>query len=149
MEEQRKKRGRPKKEAGIYGGYQSRYCADILRYFGRKAQKITMKKTYHADGTLKSEEPVVLPQELPTFQGFAGKIGARVEELEKWRLSHPEFDEAYGRARELQEKILLVNSLNGLYSSQFSQFFFKSCMGPDEKEEEKEGFAVTIRVVEE
>ncbi len=111
-----------------------------------------MKKTYHADGTLKSEEPVVLPRELPTFQGFADQIGVCRSLFDLWRAKYPAFDEAYGRARQLQEKIVLVNSMSGLYSSQFAQFFCKNCLDGAERETQEEpeekDFSVEIRVVE-
>ncbi len=51
-------------------GYLKRYCGDMIAYFGSSPQNILTKRSYHPDGTLKSEEPVVIAGEFPTFQGL-------------------------------------------------------------------------------
>jgi hypothetical protein len=149
MGEQREVKKRRKKPK-----YMPDYCEEIVLYFSQDPQVTHFKKTYHANGNLKSEEPVVLPRELPTFQGFADQIGVCQSTLEQWREKYPAFDQAYRRAKQLQEKIVLVNSISGLYSCQFAQFFTKNCLKLGEQEGEPEektkeaDFSVKIQVVD-
>jgi hypothetical protein len=122
-------------EGGAPTTYKEEYCQQMIDYFEREPQQTVYKKTYYADGTLKSEEPVVLPEQLPTFQGFAHEIGTTHKTLLDWANRHSEFSEAYARAKALQEKIWLDNGMGGLYNSQFAQFFGKNCLGYKDKTE--------------
>lgn len=136
--------GRPTK-------YKPEYCQQIIDYFNVEPQQTTYKKTYYADGTLKSEEPVVLAEQFPTLQGFAHEIGVDVDTLLNWTKKHDEFFGAYTRAKELQEKIWLINGMGGLYNSQFAQFFGKNCLGYKDKTEQDINvapFEVNIKVVD-
>ena len=114
--------GRPSK-------YKPEYCDDIIRYFDVPPQQTTYKKTYYADGTLKSEDPVTLACQLPTLQGYAHSIDINKDTLIEWSKEHQEFSVAYTRAKELQEQIWLINGMSGLYNSQFAQFFGTNCLG--------------------
>jgi hypothetical protein len=120
--------GRPTK-------YKPEYCEKIIEYFNVQPQQVVYKRTYHSDGKLKSEEPIVLPQQFPTFQGFAHEIDVDMNTLTGWRENIKEFSVAYSRAKALQEKIWLVNSVGNLYNSQFAQFFGKNCLGYKDKTE--------------
>ncbi|MEG2082426.1 MAG: terminase small subunit, partial [Oscillospiraceae bacterium] len=87
------------------------------------------------------------PAEFPTFQGFANFIGVDVNTLLNWTKEHAEFLGAYMRAKQLQEKVWLVNGMGGLYNSQFAQFFGKNCLGYKDKQETEisgDGFKVVI-----
>ncbi len=117
--------------------YRSEYCKQIIEYFTVQPQQVVYKKTYYADGGIKSEEPVVLPEQLPTFQKFADSIGVHVSTLLEWTEVHVEFSQAYARAKQLQEHIWLVNGMSNLYNSQFAQFFGKNCLGYKDKTEQE------------
>lgn len=121
--------GRPTK-------YKEEYCQRIIAYFDRPPQQTVYKRTFYADGGVKSEEPIVLGEQLPTFQGFAHEIGVAVPTLLEWCDEHPEFSKAYARAKELQERIWLVNGMGGQYNAQFAQFFGKNCLGYKDKTEQ-------------
>lgn len=120
--------GRPTK-------YDKAYCEELVRYFSAPPQSCVYKKEYFQNGKLKSETPIVTAAEFPTFQGFASKIGVNIDTLYEWRKQHPEFSEAFTRAKLLQENIWLVNSMGDLYNAQFSKFFGINCMGYKEKQE--------------
>jgi hypothetical protein len=120
---------------GVESTYKEEYCQQIIEYFNLPPQQTVYKKTYYADGTLKSEEPVILAEQLPTFQGFAHKIGTTHKTLLEWEKKYSEFGESYARAKQLQEKIWLVNGMGGQYNSQFAQFFGKNCLGYKDKTE--------------
>jgi hypothetical protein len=120
--------GRPSK-------YKEEYCSLIIEHFTVQPQITKSKKTYYADGTLKSEEEYPVAVEFPTFQNFANKIGVDMTTLDEWKNKHEEFSQSYARAKELQESIWLVNSMGNLYNAQFAQFFGKNCLGYKDKQE--------------
>jgi hypothetical protein len=129
-----------KNALGNHGGqptkYKPEYCDKIIEYFNVPPQQVVYKETYNADGSLKSKEPIVLPAQFPTFQGFANDIcDVSMMSMMRWCDEHIEFREAYSRAKAIQEKILLINSTGKLYDSQFSQFFAKNCLGYRDKTE--------------
>ena len=120
--------GRPSK-------YKEEYCEKILEYFKKTPYKTEYKEEYFADGSLKSKVPIITATEFPTFQGFADEIEVHIDTLNEWCKVHEEFSEAYMRAKQLQEKIWLVNSMQNLYNAQFAQFFGKNCLGYRDKQE--------------
>lgn len=132
--------------------YKEEYCEMIIQYFSVEPQQTVYKKTYYANGQLKSEEPVTLAEQIPTFQKFADSIGVHVDTLHEWKKTYKEFSESYARAKQLQEGIWLINGMSGLYNSQFAQFFGKNCLGYKDKSETelmgKDGGAIQIESTE-
>jgi hypothetical protein len=124
-----------KSNAGAPTKYKPEYCQGIIDYFTVEPQQVVYKKEYFQNGTLKSEVPIVLPEQLPTFQGYADNIGVHIDTLNEWCKIHEEFSEAYARAKQLQEKVWLINGMSNLYNSQFAQFFGKNCLGYRDKTE--------------
>lgn len=122
-------------EGGSPTKYKTEYCEMLVDFFRVQPQILKKKRTYFADGQLKSEEEYPIASELPTFQSFADKIGVHVDTLHEWKNKHEEFSEAYARAKQLQEHIWLVNSMGNLYNAQFAQFFGKNCLGYKDKTE--------------
>ena len=122
------KRGRPTK-------YKKKYCYEMIEYFDKQPQECIYKEEYFSDGQLKSKIPIITATEFPTFQGFANEIGINIDTLYEWKKQYNEFSEAYTRAKQIQEKIWLVNGMNGLYNAQFAQFFGKNCLGYKDKQE--------------
>ena len=118
--------GRPSK-------YRKEYCDMIIEYFNRQPQETLYKRTYYDNGLIKSEEPYIIGVQFPTFQGFADSIDVNVDTLYEWGRAHNEFSVAITRARELQEKIWLINGMGGQYNSQFAQFFGRNCLGYKDK----------------
>ena len=120
--------GRPTK-------YDEKYCEQIIDYFKVPPTIVDYKREYYRDGTLKSEFPIIRGNTFPTFQGFADEIDVNIDTLNEWGKVHPEFSEAYTRAKQLQESIWLTNGMNNLYNAQFAQFFGKNCLGYKDKSE--------------
>jgi len=120
--------GRPSK-------YKKEYCKGIIEYFNKPPYKESYKEEYFADGSIKSKIPIITVTEFPTFQGYADSIGVHIDTLNEWTNKYEEFSEAYKRAKQLQEKIWLVNSMQSLYNPQFAQFFGKNCLGYKDKQE--------------
>ncbi len=120
--------GRPTK-------YKEEYCDKIIEYFRIEPTKTDYKEEYYNNGTLKSKTPVITAEIFPTFQGFADELDVSIDTLNEWCKVHPEFSEAYTRAKALQERIWLQNAMSGLYNPQFAQFFGKNCLGYKDKQE--------------
>ncbi|MDD2994450.1 MAG: terminase small subunit [Pygmaiobacter sp.] len=137
-------------EKALRGKYKPAYCTQILDYFSAPPQNTAFKRTYYADGTLKSEEPIVQPQPLPTLQGFAAAIGVHANTLRAWAQRHADFGDAYACAKQLQENIWLQNSMSGLYNATFATFFGRSCLGYNDKPQEslpETPFQVKIQIL--
>lgn len=115
--------------------YKKEYCEDIINYFNIPPQTCMYKEEYFQNGQLKSKTPIITANEFPTFQGYANKIGVHIDTLHEWKEKHNEFSEAYMRAKQLQEKIWLINGMSNLYNAQFAQFFGKNCLGYKDKQE--------------
>jgi hypothetical protein len=86
------------------------------------------RTTTRKDGSSVTET-VRLPAELPTLAGFASMIGVHRETLLNWTKEHPEFFDAYKRAKDDQERILVANGLCGLYEGAFGIFTAKNLIG--------------------
>ena len=113
--------GRPTK-------YRARFCQEIIDFFDVEPVEKTVKTITTKSGTV-IEEEVYLPVTLPTVEGFARKLGVCVDTLHEWRSVHPEFSDAFKRAKELQKDIWQQNSLLGLYNPKFTEFFGINIMG--------------------
>ena len=120
--------GRPTK-------YEEEYCESIIEYFNKPPYKTEYKEEYFSDGSIKSRVPVVIATEFPTFQGYANSINVHIDTMLEWCKKYNEFSESYKRAKQLQEKIWLINGMQNLYNAQFAQFFGKNCLGYKDKQE--------------
>ena len=128
MQSEKNKGGAPTK-------YKKEYCEMIIKYFKVPPQRAEYKLEYFQNGKLKSQTPIIMANQFPTFQGCADEIGVHIDTLHEWKDKHKEFSEAYMRAKQLQEKIWLVNAMQNLYNPQFAQFFGKNCLGYKDKQE--------------
>ncbi|MEG0570907.1 MAG: terminase small subunit [Oscillospiraceae bacterium] len=129
--------------------YKKKYCSQIIEYFKVSPLVTDPKRTFYPDGTIKSEDPQVRGAEFPTFQGFASSLGVHVSTLLDWRDLHEDFAFSYALAKQLQENIWLVNSISGLYNSQFARFFGKCCLGYTDKSENETSSDVSIHLDDE
>ena len=133
----------PRKGEGRPSKYKPEYCDAIIDYFDRPPQRVEYKRTYNADGSVKTEEPIIFGEQIPTLQGFAHTVDTTAKTLWEWADKYPEFGKAYARAKELQEHILVINAMGGQYNSQFAQFFAKNNLGYKDKTEQE----VTAKVI--
>jgi hypothetical protein len=122
------KTGRPTK-------YKPEYCEMIIEYFDQAPTTTIYKTDYNRDGSVKSETPITVATQFPTFQGFAHSLDVGMTSLIDWQNNYPEFAIAYARAKGLQEQIWLINSMDNRYNSQFAQFFGKNCLGYKDRTE--------------
>lgn len=115
--------------------YKKEYCEKVIDFFRIEPYETKIQKEFFSDGSIRSEKVVIIPTKFPTFQDFADSIGVHIDTLNEWCKKHEEFSEAYARAKQLQEKIWLINGMNGQYNSQFAIFFGKNCLGYKDKQE--------------
>lgn len=114
--------------------YKKRYCDELLEYFMKPPWELVEKKIYRPDGSVKSVQQVPVPTNFPTMAGFATKIGVHRDTLLQWVEDHPEFSDAYSRARDAQEQILVANAMVGNYDAKFAAFFAKNNLGYRDKQ---------------
>ena len=143
--------GRPTK-------YEERYCQELLDFMERTTHEIVVDRTYYkapddlvSENTtdnlvrwsVKWEKHEVFASVFPTLERFCHKIGIHKDTLiewatatnEDWTLKHPEFSDAYKRAKQIQEAILVENALAGNYNPNFSVFVAKNAFGWKDKSE--------------
>ncbi len=104
--------------------YNPAFCEELLSFFDRAAFRVT--EVQKKDGSIVLLETAA---ELPTFAGFAKKIGVTCAKLKAWEEKYPAFKYACEQARDRQGNILLQNSLRGNYSSSFAVFTAKNILG--------------------
>lgn len=115
--------GRPTK-------YKPEFCQKIIEFFDREPydadhvkELITLK-----DGT-KKEVYDEKPCDIPLFSTFAVKVADVTHDtLIDWSKRYPEFGEAYKKAKNLQESILVINAMRGNYEQPFSIFTSKNIL---------------------
>lgn len=142
-EEKEEKKKHP---GGAPTKYKEEYCQQIIEFFRVEPRQVMYKKEYFQNGNLKSETPIIEANNLPTFQDFADSIDVHIDTLNEWCKVHEQFSEAYARAKQLQERIWLINGMNGLYNSNFAIFFGKNCLGYKDKQEIENTGDVAIKI---
>jgi hypothetical protein len=129
-----KKKPNGKNDTGKPTKYRPKYCKEIIAYFDREPYIIVDKTVTYANGASK-EITEKEPTDLPLFGKFAHKVGVTHDTLIDWTKSYPEFGEAYKRAKQLQEHILITNGLAGGYAPAFAIFTAKNILGWRDKHE--------------
>ena len=139
--------GRPTK-------YRREYCEKLLEYFNRPPQRMEYKREYFQNGNIKSETPMLFPEQYPTFELFAHSVcGATHQTLLNWCEAHEEFFEAYKRAKEIQKAIMTINAMSGIYNAAYAKFEAINNHGMRDKQETelsgKDGGLITIATEQE
>lgn len=123
------------------GGAPSKYNEDIpqkmLDYFDVESTKTILVKYYDKKGTLSKEEEKEIANTLPTIEGFCRTIGISKNTLHEWLKddSKAELQDAYKKAKDMQEAMWQENSLKGLYNPIFTIFMGKNVFGWKDKQE--------------
>lgn len=126
----RAKSNKPKKRpVGRPSDYRPEYAQALLEYFSEKPYK-----TISVMNGLGIEVDKVVATDFKSLAGFAIEIGVArstislwaVEKNEDGNLKHPEFSEAYARAKDFQENFLVVNANKNLINPRFAEFTAKN-----------------------
>jgi hypothetical protein len=120
----RKRPGRPSE--GRPSNYDQKHCEAIVQYFDvpHSEQKLIAKVTGKNDYEKEEYKEVGCPMRF--LSGFARSINVSTQTLHNWCSVHPEFFEAFTRAKELQHEMLHSNSLKGLYDARYAVFAAKN-----------------------
>lgn len=113
--------GRPTK-------YDPSFCEEIILYFSVKPYFKKAKAVHdeYGEEIESNEQGKVEVSDFPNFAGFAAQIGVHRETLLNWCDQHPDFFDAYKRAKELQENWLVVNGMAGNINTAFGIFIAKN-----------------------
>jgi hypothetical protein len=114
----KKKKGRP-------SSYNKKYCQDIIDFFDISPYEIIKLKKKYKDGTIEEIYHEVA-NDLPLLSKFAVNINVCRDTLIEWTKKHPEFSDAYKKAKELQRTILITNGLRNNYQTAFAIFTAKN-----------------------
>lgn len=122
--------------------YDPKFAHEIIEFFSCKYYREVIELTTYKDGTTKENSKLVA-NDLPTFEAFASKIDVHRETLINWTeaadengtLLHPEFFDAYKRAKDLQKAMLIANGLMGNYNPAFAIFTAKNITDMRDKQE--------------
>jgi len=101
--------------------YNPRYCQELINFFNippYEEKNIMTEKGKVYSGRVANE--------MPLLARFATKIGVSSDVLYSWAEKNIEFAEAMNQARDLQEYILVTNSLLGLYTANIAIFSLKN-----------------------
>ncbi len=102
--------------------YKEEYADMIIDYFGQPSTRVEYSEVLDKNGNVKRRTPIIVPNEYPTFEAFAAKIGVITETLRNWCDQSPRFRHAYARAKEMQKGKLISNTLGGNYNPLFAKF---------------------------
>jgi hypothetical protein len=127
----KKKEPRP---VGRPTDYKPEYCEQLIEYFSEVPYKEIIKKIVTKDGEV-VEVPAIEATDFKTLAGFAISIGVHSETLLNWSKEHPEFFDAYKRAKDFQQQFLAVNGNKGLINPAFSIFTAKNVLNWRDKKE--------------
>lgn len=114
MSDKKPKMGRPSK-------YDPKYIEEMRAFFNRDYTQKKHGKTEACD--------------FPSIARFAVNIGVNKTTIYEWAKNHPEFSNALKECQEIQEDIIVNNSLKGTYNGSFAQFLLKNNYGYRDKQE--------------
>ena len=125
----------PKHPGGRPSKYEDQHCADIIRFFSVAKNKQIVKSVTTGKNEYEKTEYTTVPNDLPTFAGFARKIGVNGDTVVEWTKKNAEFSAAYNVAKELQKEFLVDNGLKGLYPPASFIFVAKNVTTMRDKQE--------------
>lgn len=114
-------RKKPVKPVGRPSSYKPEYAKQLVDYFSVKPGSRVGGKW--------------VANSLPTLAGFCCEIGVHRETLLNWADVHEEFFDAYKKAKDYQEHILIENGLMGGYDKSFAIFTAKNLIDWKDKQE--------------
>lgn len=130
--------------------YRDEYCQRLVEFFS-----IGLTRTE----IIKAEEGEQLIEKanlFPTLTRFAATLGVTRQTLWEWAneknedgtLKHPQFFDAYARARDLQESLLIEGGMSGTYQHSFAQLAAKNLIGWRDKTDIEASHSVVAATVE-
>ena len=116
-----------KNKGGRPTQYKEEYCNQIVEFFQIEPYMTEEVEVTTALGS-KYKKKVRHANDLKFLLDFAKEINISYRTVRRWTESHSEFCHAYKEAKDLQERQLIVNGLNGLYQTSFAIFTAKNIL---------------------
>jgi len=104
------------------------FCTEMLEFFDREYTRELVQ-----EGRDGKELIRLVPNALPTIQGFAKSKGISSDKLRAYAEKYPEINEAMVRCKDMAHDMLLNNALLGLYSSSPAMLALKNLCGFTDK----------------
>lgn len=115
-----------KKGKGRPSGYRPEYCDKIIEYFSIEPYYTTKRTIATKNGPMTIDVDVA--SDTPSFAGFACEISVCRDTINEWIRVHPDFSVAHKKAKELQERFLIINGNKGLINTAFCIFMAKNVL---------------------
>lgn len=97
--------------------YRAEFCQQILDYFDIEPYRVVTRVNQKTG----NEYDTKIPNDLPTFCGFARQIGVSLTTVRRWKTVHPDFAAAASQCRTITEHLMVTNMLAGLYDPKCAQ----------------------------
>jgi len=123
-----RKPAKKKRPMGAPTKYTKRYCTAIIKYFDVPHSKIITETYAYKNGDTRERE-IEVANDIPLISEFANSIGVSKTTLLAWTERHPDFLNAYNKAKEMQLAFWMKNGLKGLYNAPFAIFTGKNMFG--------------------
>ena len=102
--------------------YREEYADQLIDFFNQPDTRTEYTETLNGKGEVIKRVPMIVPNEYPTFEAFAAKLGVTTETLRNWCEQSARFKHTYARAKEMQKAKLISNTLRGMYNPLFAKF---------------------------
>lgn len=113
--------------------YKKEYCKKIIDFFNIPHTVEKYEVTTDKNG--EKVKTVEKPNQLPTFENFAVKIGVYSKTLQVWEKEHEEFALACAQCRELQKDMLNDLAMRGFYNPTYTIFVAKNITDMRDKQD--------------
>ncbi len=140
----KKPKTKPPAKMGRPTTYKPEYCEEIIKYFSIEPYSLVEREI------IKDGQSVAIQvreaSDFPNFAGFACQIDTHRAVLHDWCEKHPDFADAYKKAKELQEKWLVTNAMKmNMVSTPFAIFTAKNVIGWRDQKEVKATVDQTVK----
>lgn len=129
--------------------YKPEYADRLIEYFSQPPTRVEYLERYDKEGNVIEKKPMIVPNEYPTFEGFAMSIGVHTDTLRNWCEISQRFRHCYARAREMQRGKLITNTLSGFYNPQFAKFEAINNHGMTEKTQQDTSLVLSVKMPDE
>lgn len=114
-----------KKEVGRPSKYNPELCQSLINFFEIEPTTTqTMTITTKKGDVIEKEEEVA--NNIPFFSKWCKEVGINPDTMNEWVKIHPEFSDAYKKAKVLQTEFIMVNGLRNNYNPAFAIFTLKN-----------------------
>ena len=116
----------------------------LLDFFSGPRTKQVLKSVVTGKNDYEKEEYETQPEDFPTLEKFARKIGVNGDTIVEWAKRFPAFSAAYNAAKDLQKEFLMDNGLAGHYPPAAFIFVAKNVTNMRDKTEVEHSGGISL-----